>query len=233
MTDNLPDFFHTCILHNGIGNAAITRGEAETDLKIGMPFEVFPVMEFRPIDDGNGYLYTATRRVGPMIWIRNNHMIFPTFTQNTGLYEEATEEKYFLRVALIKWQVPNDDANCTTIGWRHFSRKSDPEGKGRPDMVGIDGMDFLDGQAGNRPDEERRRNPGDWDVLVSQRPIARHAMEHLGESDAGVALMRKDAAREYPRREPDRPPETIEEDGTVTFSFVRLRPPPARAAWPQ
>ena len=129
--DNLPDFFHTCILHNGIGNAALARGEAETDLKIDMPFEVFPVMEFRPIDDGNGYLYTATRRVGPMIWIRNNHMIFPTFTQNTGLYEEAKEEKYFLRVALIKWQVPNDDTNCTTLGWRHFSAKTDPEGKGR------------------------------------------------------------------------------------------------------
>jgi hypothetical protein len=47
-----------------------------------------------------------------MIWIRNNHMIFPTFTQNTGLYEEATEEKYFLRMALIKWQVPNDDTKC-------------------------------------------------------------------------------------------------------------------------
>jgi nitrite reductase/ring-hydroxylating ferredoxin subunit len=55
--DNLPDFFHTCILHNGIGNAALARGEAETDMKVDMPFEVFPVTEFRPIDEGNGYLY--------------------------------------------------------------------------------------------------------------------------------------------------------------------------------
>ena len=227
VTDNLPDFFHTCILHNGIGNAALARGEAETDFKVDMPFEVFPVMEFRPIDDGNGYLYTATRRVGPMIWIRNNHMIFPTFTQNTGLYEEAKEEKHFLRVALIKWQVPNDDMNCTTIGWRHFSPKTDPEDKGRPEMVGIDGMDFLDGQSGNRSDEERRRNPGDWDVLVSQRPIARHAMEHLGVSDAGVALMRKTLRQNIRDENPVVHPTPLAQTGMVpTHSYDAVLPIP-------
>ena len=225
--DNLPDFFHTCILHNGIGNEALARGEAETDLKIDMPFEVFPVMEFRPIDDGNGYLYTATRRVGPMIWIRNNHMIFPTFTQNTGLYEEAKEEKYFLRVALIKWQVPNDDTNCTTLGWRHFSAKTDPEGKGRPELVGIDGMDFLDGQSGNRTDAEKHRDPGDWDVLVSQRPIARHAMEHLGESDAGVALMRKTLRQNIKGENPVVHPTPLRTTGLVpTHSYDTVLPLP-------
>jgi len=47
------------------------------------------------------------------------------------------------------------------------------------------------GQRGDRPYEEQQRVPGDYEAQVSQRPIAIHAMEHLGASDRGVILFRK------------------------------------------
>ncbi len=42
-----------------------------------------------------------------------------------------------------------------------------------------------------RPYEQRQRNPGDYEVWVSQGPITVHAREHLGATDAGVALYRR------------------------------------------
>ena len=44
---------------------------------------------------------------------------------------------------------------------------------------------------GDRPYEERQRYPGDYEAQVSQRPIARHTLEHLGATDRGVTMMRK------------------------------------------
>ena len=36
-----------------------------------------------------------------------------------------------------------------------------------------------------------QREPGDWDAQVSQRPIAIHALEHLGSTDQGVSTLRR------------------------------------------
>ena len=36
-----------------------------------------------------------------------------------------------------------------------------------------------------------QREPGDWDALVGQRPIAIHAKEYLGTTDRGVAMWRR------------------------------------------
>ena len=39
--------------------------------------------------------------------------------------------------------------------------------------------------------DERQRVPGDFDAQVSQRPIAIHALEHLGTTDRGVSMLRR------------------------------------------
>ena len=44
---------------------------------------------------------------------------------------------------------------------------------------------------GERTYEEQQRSPGDYEAQVSQRLIARHALEHLGVSDRGVTLYRR------------------------------------------
>jgi hypothetical protein len=47
------------------------------------------------------------------------------------------------------------------------------------------------GQRGDRPYEEQQKKPGDYEAQVSQRPIAIHALEHLGASDRGVIMFRR------------------------------------------
>lgn len=95
-----------------------------------------------------------------------------------------------MRVSLLRWMVPIDDTHTVTIGWRFFNEHLDPERKGDRARVGKGTIDFL-GQYEDRPFEERRRQPGDYEVQVSQRPIAVHDLEHLGSTDRGVAQWRR------------------------------------------
>ena len=66
----------------------------------------------------------------------------------------------------------------------------DPDGLGDENRVGLNAIDFY-GQTGGRPYAEMQRNPGDWEVITSQRLIAVHAREHLGTTDTGVAMLRR------------------------------------------
>jgi hypothetical protein len=51
-------------------------------------------------------------------------------------------------------------------------------------------VDFY-GQGVGQSFEERQRLPGDYDAIVSQRPIAIHGLEHLTYCDKGVVMLRK------------------------------------------
>ena len=86
--------------------------------------------------------------------------------------------------------VPVDDTNAITIAWRHFNAETDPHGKGRPEQCGYNSVDFY-GQTDGRSYEQRQRSPGDYEVWVSQGPVAVHAREHLAHTDAGIALYRR------------------------------------------
>jgi hypothetical protein len=56
---------------------------------------------------------------------------------------------------------------------------------------GVEKVDFY-GQTGfDLSYQERQRAPGDYDAIVSQRPIAVHALEHLTYCDKGVAMLRR------------------------------------------
>ncbi len=39
--------------------------------------------------------------------------------------------------------------------------------------------------------EDRQRQPGDYDAQVGQRPIAIHGLEHLGATDRGIIIFRR------------------------------------------
>ena len=47
------------------------------------------------------------------------------------------------------------------------------------------------GQSDDRPYAERQRHPADFDAQAGQRPIAVHALEHLGAADRGVIMLRR------------------------------------------
>jgi hypothetical protein len=92
---------------------------------------------------------------------------------------------------MSRWYVPVDDTHSIIYGWRMFGESIDPLQKGDESKLGWDGMDFLEGQVGDRSYEEGQRAPGDWEAISSQRPIAIHALEHPMAGDIGVYMNRK------------------------------------------
>ena len=175
--ENAMDPVHAVYLHTLVG-----------EVQLSGPWGEIPTYEF--FECGDSMYYITGRQVGDMVWIRSGEIILPNLVQTGSLWEEARAERYFSRVSLSRWDVPVDDSHTMAIGWRHFNDQVDPEGLGREDLCGRGSVDFP-GQTADRPYEERQRNPGDWDAQCSQRPIAIHAMEHLGASDRGVALHRQ------------------------------------------
>ncbi|MDA0261024.1 MAG: aromatic ring-hydroxylating dioxygenase subunit alpha [Proteobacteria bacterium] len=175
--ENAMDQIHAVYLHTLVGQ-----------VQLSSPWGEIPTYEF--VACGDSMYYITGRRVGDMVWVRSGEIIFPNLVQTGSLWEEALAERFFSRVSLSRWDVPIDDLNTMAIGWRHFNDSVDPNGLGREDLCGRGSVDFP-GQTGDRPYEERQRDPGDWDAQCSQRPIAVHAMEHLGATDRGVALHRQ------------------------------------------
>jgi hypothetical protein len=101
------------------------------------------------------------------------------------------------------------------IGWRVMGPGIDTRGIGKKELVGYESIDFLDGQVALRRaerfdqhsikdivpiplDHRSRPNykmaqyaPGDYEAIISQRPIAIHALENPTKFDAGPYLFRK------------------------------------------
>jgi hypothetical protein len=103
------------------------------------------------------------------------------------------KESFGLRPYLTRWAVPLDDTHSLYVGFAHLNHYNDPEGKLRPEQFGEDLIPFI-GQTGDRPYEERQREPGDYDAVSSQGPIANRKGEHLGTTDRGVVLSRRTIA---------------------------------------
>jgi len=88
----------------------------------------------------------------------------------------------YRRVEALGWVLPIDD--------RHFriyvaGRVSEAGELGRQRAR-------FNGKLWRELDEaEHQRFPGDWEAQVGQGPITYHSEEHLGESDKGIAMLRR------------------------------------------
>ncbi|HUA54849.1 MAG TPA: aromatic ring-hydroxylating dioxygenase subunit alpha [Candidatus Sulfotelmatobacter sp.] len=179
--ENAVDPYHSVFLHTRV--AGVQFSDA---------FGILPSTCFRRTE--LGVLAITARRVGELVWVRVSEDLVPNIAQFGPTWEDGSAEKLFVPPAITRWVVPFDDTSCATIGWRHFNDAVDPDGRGRPEAIGLGTVDFP-GQAPDRSYEERQRAPGDYDAQVSQRPIAIHALEHLGTTDLGVALLRQNLRR--------------------------------------
>jgi hypothetical protein len=137
-----------------------------------------------------GMVNVQTRHWGGHFWTRCTETILPNCNQGGAVWEAADARKVFRRAAFTRWMVPVDDARTRVIGWRYFSDALDPAGLGDRSKVGKQSIDFVGQTEEERSYAERQRRPGDYEVLVSQRPVAVHALEHLGTSDQGVTALR-------------------------------------------
>jgi hypothetical protein len=147
-----------------------------------------PVMDF--VETPTGMIYVTTRRWKDKVWVRSNDIIMPNLAQVGHIWEDGQEVKQFSRVGITRWTTPIDNVTCKVIGWRHFHPEVNSRGIGKEEDCGREKVDFY-GQGVGQSFEERQRLPGDYDAIVSQRPIAVHGLEHLTYCDKGVVMLRR------------------------------------------
>jgi nitrite reductase/ring-hydroxylating ferredoxin subunit len=187
--ENIMDHMHTAVLHNKM----VVEG-VDAEIAAGVSLEGFgdmPVMHWEATRNGHGCIFSANRRLPDnKVWSRITEMIFPNYLQIGSLMPTAARERHG-GSGCTRWNVPVDDNNMIIFGWRHFNDTVDPDGLGDEFGCGVDKIDFLEGQVGDRSYEEGQRAPGDWEAIVSQGKIAVHGAENPGSSDVGVYLCRK------------------------------------------
>ena len=214
--DNAADNFHTAELH-AAKNVVGGHYQGTTFDEVGAPtMEVHPDMQFVPIHGGRGLACSGARRVNnDKLFIRVQHQVLPNLSLHAYTSEDGSNKKLFSRFHIIRWTVPVDDFNSKMIGWRVMGPGIDTRGIGQKELVGYESIDFLDGQVALRraerfkdhtindiveiPTDHRSRSnykmaqyaPGDYEAIISQRPIAIHALENPTKFDAGPYLFRK------------------------------------------
>ncbi len=137
-----------------------------------------------------GMMNINVRRWKDNIWLRTTETILPNFNQAGAFWERPDDEKAFQRVAMTRFFRPIDDTHTHVMGWRYFNDIVDPGHDGDPSMVGKEKMDAV-GQLDDRPHEEAQREPGDYEAIISQGPIAIHERETWVDTDRGVGMMRR------------------------------------------
>jgi nitrite reductase/ring-hydroxylating ferredoxin subunit len=214
--DNAADNFHPTALHSA-KNVVNGNYQGTTFDEVGAAsMEVAPDMQFIPIHQGRGLACAGARRVNKdKLFVRVQHQVLPNLSLHAYTSEDGSEKKLFSRFHIVRWTVPVDDVNAKMIGWRVMGPDIDTRGVGDKSMVGYETIDFLEGQVAMRrperfgkykledlppiPSDHRAREnykdcqyaPGDYEAIISQRPIAVHALENPTKFDAGVFLFRK------------------------------------------
>jgi nitrite reductase/ring-hydroxylating ferredoxin subunit len=184
VTENPMDPFHSVFLHTRISRAHFNAA-----------WGAMPIVEWHSMPDKTGVWLTNTRVWGDYLWVRTAESLTPGFAQPPDIYQNPDREKFFTRVGISKWVLPVDNTHCQIVGWRHFSEELDLGGKGDRSKVGINRVDFL-GQTGTeRSHAEAQREPSDYEAQIGQGPIAIHALETLGKTDTGVAMLRRQIRR--------------------------------------
>ena len=162
--DNVVDPVHLHFLHTISGNEEFTRDFAHT-----------PELDY--LETPIGMVYSDTTRVGELVWVRVTDYIAPDIHQGCDLGEDVAQRDGN-RPTMTSWAVPIDDTHTMLIGYWHYR-----ESEEAPSKIGF-------GLMPERTYEERQRVPGDYDAMVGQRPIAIHALEHLGATDRGIIMIR-------------------------------------------
>lgn len=187
--ENLVDHFHSAALHNNMTVASVDQAISD-GVSLGQGFRTMPLVRWETTRDGNGMMFAAARRVSDeRVWIRITEMTLPNLCHTSSVAPSAAEQRHST-VGMTRWHVPVDDHNMISFGWRHFNDEVDPAHFGREEACGIDKVDFLAGQVGDRTYREGQLAPGDFEAIVSIGTVAPHALEHPARSDVGVYMCR-------------------------------------------
>jgi nitrite reductase/ring-hydroxylating ferredoxin subunit len=178
IVENAADPMHNAFLH------AIMSSTGQ----FSAAFKILPVLDYpqTPL----GFLSMATRKVGDRVFIRSSDIILPNVGQFPSGGNTADQEECTTRPGITRWVVPVDNRNSLYVGFGYVNSYNSRQRPIGVDSYGVGKMPVI-GQTADRPYEERQREPGDYDAVVSQGVIANRKNEHLGSSDRGVSLLRR------------------------------------------
>ena len=190
--ENAMDPVHTSFLHT------IVTGSQFTD-----EFGVIPQLDY--METPAGMIYIASRRSGDNVWVRSVENLFPNVQQVAPIWEDGKNVHGADGPMMSRWIVPLDDTNTMLIELRHISETEEAT-----PAWWIDRNTMLPAQLPISDEyEKQQRQPGDYEAQTSQRPIALHALEHLGATDGGVAMCRRQIRRGIQAVKEGRDPEGL------------------------
>jgi nitrite reductase/ring-hydroxylating ferredoxin subunit len=172
ISENGQDPIHTAWLH--VLTTGAQRGFSPA---VG----IVPILQW--VQNENGMHYIACRRFADsdLVWVRVQDRIMP----NIGLLAPNDEQQKKENTAQLPYVmnlvVPIDDYNTNRMCLLFNDDRNPLRDIQRAKLFG---------QADDRPYEERQRVPGDYDMMMSQGPIAVHAYEHLTSTDYGILALR-------------------------------------------
>jgi phenylpropionate dioxygenase-like ring-hydroxylating dioxygenase large terminal subunit len=212
--ENAMDPVHTAFLHTIVSGSQFTE-----------QFGEIPELDFT--ETPVGIIYVATRRVEENIWARMVEIVAPNLQQVAPIWEDGQSEHPFSGPMMSRWIVPVDDTHTLFIEFRHVSETA----KETP-LWWADRSHMLPGQLPDADSyEASQRRPGDYEAQVGQRPIAIHALEHLGTTDRGIIMFRRQLRRGIRAVQEGRDPEGLERAaGKIIPTYCNdtiVRVPPA------
>jgi nitrite reductase/ring-hydroxylating ferredoxin subunit len=173
LKENTADPLHIPVLHQRISGHHFS----------GYRFDDGQMPEFDWMETPLGMISELVGRAGDVVWVRWSEWIMPNIHQ-FHITESAGDCVIgrFCPPRATRWHVPVDNTHTIIFDYQRLLDKE----MDRAEKV-LKSM----GQRGDRPYEDQQRRPGDYEAQVSQRPIAIHALEHLGASDRGVIMFRR------------------------------------------
>lgn len=215
--ENTQDPIHTSFLHTMFGVP-----------QFGPWFYDLPVITHA--ETPVGQIAVSARHTHGHLYARVNELILPNFSRvpegsghsgdKSGKYVPSARDH-----GMSFWVVPRDNVNCTMTGWFHFTFQDTALRERIVANVSL-------GQYKDRPEEVRRRYPGDYDAWVSQGAIAVHANEHLCKSDAALALFRVQVRKGIRAVQEGRDPKGLFRDAKMpipTYGNNMFETPPGNA----
>jgi hypothetical protein len=176
--ENIVDPWHLVMLHQGISGDQFEGALMQGAPRIG--WDKTPLgVRYNLIKD----LPNGNRMVRHAECIVPNAFIIPS------IREPGTNPKRQERGTELSWAVPIDNEHVRGISivcWPLENGKRKEGWKPGTDTV----ADIRPGSSLVRSYEERQRKPDDLEAQEGQRRIAVHALENLGHSDSGIAMLR-------------------------------------------
>jgi hypothetical protein len=123
--------------------------------------------------------------------VRYVECVVPNIFLIANIHEPGTAPMRQDRASELSWVVPIDNETMRGLSIVAWPRENGVAKADWTPRTAAEIPERVGSRAGSRSYEERQRNPDDLEAQEGQRPIAVHALEHLGTTDIGVVWLRQ------------------------------------------